>query len=227
MSEVDTDHGTTIAAMRARGDHRHDPVRFIFIEAMVRRALVQQGAARRILDERLTRLLATYAEEIECGYSADNDTKSAPHPTSTVAMSGPITTLIGQLARRASTAQDSPAAVALRYFRSTWSKLSAERHLSQSLATVPENPGPLNSHHLVHQALKSMRDLSPGYLSHFMAHVDALFWLDGANATGAAAAASASREAPPKKATRSKPIESGGASGPTRPSKGAGGSSQN
>ncbi len=90
----------------------------------------------------------------------------------------------------------------LRYFRSTWSKLSAERHLSRSHATVPDNPGPLNSHHLVHQALKSMRDLSPGYLGHFMAHVDALLWLDDANAVGSASSATAQRDVAQKKIGR-------------------------
>lgn len=196
------DHDVTIAAMRARGDHRHDPVRFAFIEALARRAVVQQGAARRILDDRLTQLLARYAEEIEYARSADNVATHVPHPPSPVTKSGPIATLTGQLARQESTPQDSPATVALKYFRNTWSKLSAERHLSQSHATVPDNPGPLNSHHLVHQALKSMRDLSPGYLSHFMSHVDALLWLDDANGVSAASSATAQRDLVPKKLAR-------------------------
>jgi Protein of unknown function (DUF2894) len=73
----------------------------------------------------------------------------------------------------------------LSYFRSTWSKLSADRRLTQSLAKVPENAGPLNSQHLVHRSLTLMRDLSPEYLNRFMSYVDALSWLDQANAMGA------------------------------------------
>ena len=68
----------------------------------------------------------------------------------------------------------------LGYLRSTWSRLSADRRLTQSLAKVPENAGPLNSQHLVHRALTQMRELSPEYLHHFMAQVDALLWLEQA-----------------------------------------------
>jgi hypothetical protein len=38
-----------------------------------------------------------------------------------------------------------------------------------------------------------MRDLSPEYLNRFMSYVDALLWIDQANASMAAAAASAPR----------------------------------
>ena len=67
---------------------------------------------------------------------------------------------------------------ALQYFRSTWTRLSTEQRLAQSAAKLPENAGPLNSQHLVHQSLVLMRELSPGYLERFIAHVDALLWLD-------------------------------------------------
>ncbi|MEK8031757.1 DUF2894 domain-containing protein [Ideonella sp. DXS29W] len=71
-----------------------------------------------------------------------------------------------------------PELKALQYFRSTWSRLSTEQRLAQSAAKLPENAGPLNSQHLVHQSLVLMRELSPGYLERFIAHVDALLWLD-------------------------------------------------
>ena len=70
----------------------------------------------------------------------------------------------------------------LRYFRDTWAKLSVEQQLVQALADGPENAGPLNSHLLVLQALKRLRDLSPSYLNRFMTYVDALLWLDQAAA---------------------------------------------
>ncbi len=70
----------------------------------------------------------------------------------------------------------------LAYFRTTWSRLSAERRLTRSLETVPENAGPLNSHQLVHRALQTMRETSPGYLHRFMTYVDALLWLEQGNA---------------------------------------------
>ena len=77
-----------------------------------------------------------------------------------------------------------PELKALSYFRSTWSRLSTEQRLAQSAAKLPENAGPLNSQHLVHQSLVLMRDLSPGYLERFIAHVDALMWLDQVNHGG-------------------------------------------
>ena len=76
----------------------------------------------------------------------------------------------------------------LGYFRDTWSRLSAERRVAQSLAEVPENAGPLNSRRLVHRALASLQELSPDYLHRFVAYVDALLWLEGVQGRGGAAA---------------------------------------
>ena len=72
----------------------------------------------------------------------------------------------------------------LAYFRNTWSKLNAERQLTQALSQAPENAGPLNSHLLVLQSLKAMRETSPEYLRRFMSYVDALLWLDRADSGG-------------------------------------------
>ena len=77
----------------------------------------------------------------------------------------------------------------MRYFRGTWSRLSADRRLTQSLAKMPENAGPLNSHHLVHRALILMRDLSPEYLNRFMTYVDTLLWVEQLQASQASAPA--------------------------------------
>ncbi|WEY40445.1 DUF2894 domain-containing protein [Paraburkholderia sp. SUR17] len=74
----------------------------------------------------------------------------------------------------------------LDYFRATWSRLSAERQLRQSEDRVPRNAGPLNSSSLVHRSLSLMRELSPGYLQHFLSYVDALSWVEQMN--GAAVA---------------------------------------
>ena len=75
----------------------------------------------------------------------------------------------------------------LRMFRSTWSKLRVDQQLSESLAKVPENAGPLNSNLLVLRSLKLMRDTSPAYLKCFMSYVDALLWLDQASVAAAPA----------------------------------------
>lgn len=81
----------------------------------------------------------------------------------------------------------------IKYFRSTWSKLSVDRQLALALAQAPENAGPLNPHFLALQSLKLMRELSPAYLEQFLSYIDALQWLEQAD-TG--------RSPPPKNAAR-------------------------
>jgi hypothetical protein len=113
-----------------------------------------------------------------------------------------LTELLAHIARQTAPAIDTATASggtpqrasdlkSLRYFRSTWSRLSADRRLNQSQAKVPENAGPLNSQHLVHRAITLMRDASPDYLNRLMAYVDTLSWIEQANAS-----------APPPAATR-------------------------
>src|SRR5687767_2172570 len=51
-----------VAALRERGAHRADPVRFRFIEALARRAEGQPPAVRQRLDATLARALAEYLE---------------------------------------------------------------------------------------------------------------------------------------------------------------------
>lgn len=223
-------HGSTLAALRERGADRHDPVRFRFIEVLAQRASALQGAARRLLDDKLAGLLRAYEAEAGATLPSVDSIEAlretappspaaaapAPHPTTRIqaaapapaprASAGLLGTLVHQLAERnappsaaspipgqsssaqrpaaASMASAPPELKALSYFRSTWSRLSTGQRLAQSAAKLPENAGPLNSQHLVHQSLVLMRDISPGYLERFIAHVDALMWLDQLNNNG-------------------------------------------
>ena len=202
-----TDPGAILDAWRARGEQGLDPVRFRFIEALARRADAQRGEARRILDDKLNKLIAAYGEDLARCARADA-TASRPGQ----APRGVLAELVDHLARHSSSDGNGPLTSdvalglsslpelkTLSYFRSTWSRLSANRRLRQSLATMPENAGPLNSHHLVHRSLTLMRDLSPEYLNRFMSYVDTLLWLDQASAgTGTAAPES------PRKTARGK-----------------------
>lgn len=182
----------TLDAWRQRGADRLDPVRFRFIEALARRAAAHEGEARRRLDERLAELVAAYSATLAANDTSKN--KTAP-PTTPVA-SG-LAELLAHVAERTGAAEGTAAPQgasdlkSLRYFRSTWSRLSADRRLNQSQAKVPENAGPLNSQHLVHRAITLMRDASPDYLNRLMAYVDTLSWIEQANAS-----------APPPAATR-------------------------
>jgi hypothetical protein len=186
--EEQPDPALVMAALRARGAQRLDPARFRHIEALARRASAHQGEVRRLLDGKLARLLAACDQALESPRSAAAQTAGQAPQRSALA------DLLAHLARHADdplasglagvgTAAPSAATElkAVRHYRSTWSRLSVDRRMTQSLATVPENAGPLNTQRLMHQALTTMRAASPEYLYRFMSHVEALLWLDQAS----------------------------------------------
>ncbi len=200
--DANDDPLAAVAAWRARGAGRFDPVRLHFIETLAKRTAVQSGEARRLLDERLRQLLSAYGEDF--GKAVPEAVAAAAQPLPR----GALAELVEHIARQSplpeapassgaaptrATMANSAAAPAelktMRYFRGTWSRLSADRRLTQSLAKMPENAGPLNSHHLVHRALILMRDLSPEYLNRFMTYVDTLLWVEQLQASQASAPA--------------------------------------
>ncbi|HEY2257863.1 MAG TPA: DUF2894 domain-containing protein [Variovorax sp.] len=195
-----------IEAWRQRGDHRFDPVRFRWIEALARRSAGCEGPARRLLERKLAQLLAAYGADLASAESAASADQHLP-PAQGPARRGPLAELVDEFARRKPPPVDGPdggaAGQALSYLRGTWSKLSADRRLTQSRAKLPPNAGPLHSHQLVHRSLLLMREVSPEYLHQFMAYVDALLWLDQMAAASAPAAPEAARaEKPRSKTTR-------------------------
>ena len=54
-----------IAALRAQGAHRIDPIRFRYLEALARRTAVLHGEPRRVLDSKLTQLLVVAAQQAD------------------------------------------------------------------------------------------------------------------------------------------------------------------
>jgi hypothetical protein len=66
----------------------------------------------------------------------------------------------------------------IRNFRNVWSKLSADKRVTQALEQAPADAGPINSQMLVLRSLAMMRDISPDYLNRFMSYADALLCLD-------------------------------------------------
>lgn len=66
----------------------------------------------------------------------------------------------------------------IRNFRNTWSKLSADKQVTQALEQAPANAGPINSHMLVLRSLALMREISPDYLNRFMSYAETLLALD-------------------------------------------------
>ena len=137
-----------------------------------------------MLDERLKHLLAVYEADLAKATEAKKERKTP----SSAPVAGGLTELLAHVAERTGVAAGNATASAsdlksLRYFRSTWSRLSADRRLNQSQAKMPENAGPLNSQHLVHRAITLMRDVSPDYLNRLMSYVDTLSWIEQANAS--------------------------------------------
>ena len=169
-----------------------DAVRARFAQALARRAGAHAGAARRVLDDRLASLMAALSPTTEA---------SRAEPASPAR--GALAELVAHAAREtaapvlgpaAKPRETSPhkavtdaaaAAPTLQFFKRTWSRLSADQRLAQSLATLPGNAGPLNSHHLVHRSLTLMRELSPEYLERFVGYIDALQWLEQSNEAAA------------------------------------------
>ncbi|MDM0015639.1 DUF2894 domain-containing protein [Variovorax sp. J22P168] len=190
---------------RACGDDRHDRVRFRFIEALARRAEAHEGEARRLLDARLALLIEGYGAELEAAVrgakQAAGTVAAAAREAGPADAAAPDTlcSLVEQLSTHGTDELKT-----LSYFRSTWSRLSADRRLTQSLAKVPDNAGPLNSHQLVHRSLTLMHELSPEYLNRFMAYVEALMWAERLEADTAPAPAAAARAEGQRKGGRRK-----------------------
>ena len=205
-------HQAQIDALRARGAEGFDPVGLRFIEALARRTAGRDGSLRQRLDERLERALDDYRTRLAHATGAGRDDAAAQ-------AAGPdrCSPLAELLAHIEAHAMDSAEGVAtppgvpgelksVRQFRRTWSRLNADRQLSRALDQAPENAGPLNSHHLVLQTLKQMRAISPEYVEQFISWVDALLWLEQADAGrgSAAKSAPAGEAAKKRKPTRRK-----------------------
>ncbi|MDB5817881.1 MAG: hypothetical protein JWQ11_1521 [Rhizobacter sp.] len=215
------DLASRLQAWKARGAQGFDPIGFLCIEAMVRRATSCNGPARAVVEGRARRRLdalvgrfeqapmlpappstALQAPQSDASRPSDaaplrapaadaRNAGSATGQSSSLPYRGALAELLAHIAsqeeadgpvvaRRDGETPPARELKTLRYFQGTWAKLGADRRLKQSLSTLPENAGPLNSQRLVHVALTAMRDLSPAYFEHFIEHVDTLLWLDEA-----------------------------------------------
>lgn len=174
-------------AWRDQGADRMDPVGFQRLVALEQRAAAQQGEVRRLLDARLAELVRAYAEELHAAavvtgtHTSPADARSAP-PRS--ALADLIDDLASHTAQRGALPKDAPRpspgsdSPVLDELRQACAQVRTGSQLRQALAPAPADAGPLNSASLVHRALTEMRELSPDYLAHFIAYVDALSALE-------------------------------------------------
>ncbi|MBN6149971.1 DUF2894 domain-containing protein [Xanthomonas sp. AmX2] len=201
-----------VDAWRRQHADRADPLRLAFIDALASRAAAHEGQVRRILDARLSELLAAYAEDLDKAPAepgngdgdGDGDGATAPR----AAAGSPLGGLLAHIGARAPGAGEvfaadapgrAPAAFpqlpALDAFRKTWDRLRSDSQLRQSLEQLPLDAGPLNSGVLVQRSITLMREVSPGYLQHFLSYVDTLSWLEQLRDGGGLAAVAAPRAA--------------------------------
>lgn len=189
-------------ALQTSGANRHDPVRFAYMAALARRAAVQPEIIRQPLLAKLSAMAdefakrptlpqETYPESAAPSPLADLLTYIGQHTLVQSDATKPAkdtVTVNRDFRRNFKSSADghrppAPELKSVAYFRNTWSRLSTEQQLTQTLAQAPANAGPMNSQHLVLRSLEVMRDISPDYLQAFMSYIDALIWLDHADPT--------------------------------------------
>lgn len=226
-----SDAFATLAALKESGANRVDPVRFHFLEALAQRAQAQPNTVARALEQKLSALLTEYQSRCQQAEKATRTAAKKSAKKAATQASSPLSELLKHIAtstlaadttadvapddeaapapriaeEAAPTASSAPTELkAVRYFREDWSKLSTDQLINQSLASAPENAGPLNSHMLVLKAIQVMRDTAPAYLSNFITYIDTLQWLEQTMASMPAKKSPAAPDGEKKRKSRSK-----------------------
>jgi len=178
------------------------------LEALARRADACTGPRRQRLERRLAQLCARLDPVLDA---------AAPAPARPAAGAlAEVTARLDAIARaRHGQAGDGaePEMAMLGELRRLWMQVRSDSQLRRSLQDLPEDAGPLNSGKLVHRALNLAGELSPPYLRHFLAHLDALAWIAQVPVPAVAPAAAPGAGTPRRARTRTrrKPAGTGGA----------------
>ena len=195
-----------LEALRTSGAADRDPAHYAYLEALSRRAATQPETIRQSLYAKISAAANELASR-PTPAPAHNPEKSPASPLADLLayisgqahdqpdarlhaketsisqgdfMLGAVNREYRPKSKTASAGprQHGPELKSVAIFRNEWSKLSTEQQLTQTLAQVPENAGPMNSQHLVLRSLERMRDIAPDYLQGFMSYIDTLIWLD-------------------------------------------------
>jgi len=198
-----------LAQWRADGAGATHPLRLAALEALARRAGTQHGRARQQLEQRLAQRVGQFAESLAAApparaRAAGSGRASTPGPLAEVTARLEALALERHGAVSAGTL---PEMAMLGELRRLWAQVRSESQLRRSLQDLPEDAGPLNSGKLVHRALNLMGELSPQYLRHFLAHLDALAWIGQVGPPPVVPAPGAA--AVPRKRSRRKPKDAG------------------
>lgn len=135
------------------------------------------STARQWQQQALARRLAHQSAPVQALLRARAEAAAAAAPTEPCAPVNPgsgneASTVAWPLPRHTS---DELASAAR--FRRAWSRGRAQDSVSAAAAQRPPNAGPLNSQALALQSLQLMHALPGDYLRRFVAHVEALQWL--------------------------------------------------
>lgn len=168
-----------LAALRADGAWRSDPIRFHALEKLSARIAGQPAPVQQLLQARLLGALQ------ELGARGEPEPLRVTPPKRVTAKGGPLSTLAAPTR--------SPELSSVLRFRETWARSQAVDRVAQALARKPRNAGPLNSHALVLQTFSLLQAASPAYLRRVVDVVEALHWLERAAEAPAAGARKAKK----------------------------------
>jgi hypothetical protein len=175
----------SIFELRKAGAEQVDPVCLHYLEALAARADEQKGRVKMLLSEKLAKATAELSDRIaKVGEKAGRlDVAHSPAVQPGTLLAELTRYLVEHTHEATQQPQTSQIGMrselkAVRQFRSTWSKLSADKQLNHELDQAPKNAGPINSHMLVLRSLALMREISPDYLNRFISYADTLVYLD-------------------------------------------------
>lgn len=178
-------------------------LRLHLIKRLQQRADTLQGEARQLLEAKLARL----AHAGTVAPAVADDSAPLALPSASDGASG-LSALLAHIVA-SKPGSDAPATVPppslgaapgaadtlpeLEQFRDLWAAIRSEIQMRQSMEQAPEDAGPLNSIVLVHRSLMRMRELSPGYLQHFLGYLDNLVGLEQLQSAGVLASSAVQR----------------------------------
>jgi hypothetical protein len=155
-----------LQSLRARGAAAVDPVGLAHAQALARRGARQDAAVRRCLAPRLAQATATLAARLDAAPPID-----AVAPPS----SPPLRSLLQALG-----SDEAGELKSVQRLRPALARWRVERQITRALARAPDNPGPLNSEHLLLRTLQQLQATAPAMLGAFVTQVETLLWLDEA-----------------------------------------------
>lgn len=190
--------------LRARGADTLDVLGWALIEALSRRVGHSPVRAQAAIARRLAHALEALEARLECAAVASP--AASAHDEGVASPLATLLAALGDAPPLPGGAAQPRELKAVRDFRRSWTRLHRERQLAQALTQAPENAGPLNSQHLLLQAMTRLKALSPDYLEAFIGYADALLWLEQAGtmleATKKEPARAAAKSLPPKSASK-------------------------